>query len=85
MLVPSVWPTHRGAQVCALVKAPGAVRGAETLRMHAGRMGGLAEDNKHARAPVFGEMGSAATPLRARDGAPGQLPSHDTRESDAHY
>ena len=38
---------------------------------------------QHARTPVFGQVASAPAAPRARDGAPGQLPSHDMRDFDA--
>ena len=42
MLAPSVWPVQGHMQVCVVVKAPGAVRGAESLPMYTGCLGQLA-------------------------------------------
>ena len=83
MLVPSMSPAQGHMQVRVLVRAPGAARGADSLRTYSGHMPGLAEGYGGAPGHAHLEMGSAATPLRARDGAPGQLPSHDMRDSDA--
>ena len=83
MLVPSMSPAQGHMQVRVLVRAPGAARGADSLRTYSGHMPGLAEGYGGAPGHAHLEMGSAATPLRARDGAPGQLPSHGMRDSDA--
>ena len=66
MFVPSVLPAQGHMQVCMAVKAPGAVRGAETLHMHAGRLAGLAPgQNEHVRLDSA-KLALCSTPARAR-------------------
>ena len=68
MLLPSVLPAQGHMQVCMAVKAPGAVRGAETLHMHAGRLAGLAPgQNEHVRLDSA-KLALCSTPARARFG-----------------
>ena len=68
MLVPSVSPAQGHMQVCVLVKAPGAVRGAESLHMYAGHLAGLAPgQNEHVRLEAA-KLALCSTPARARFG-----------------
>ena len=83
MLVPSMSPAQGHMQVCVIVRAPGAARGADSLRIYSGHMPGLAEGYGGAPGHAHLEMGSAATSSRARDGAPAQMASNGTRSRDA--
>ena len=66
MLVPSVSPAQGHMQVCTAVKAPGAVRGSETLHMYAGHLAGLAPgQNEHVRLDSA-KLALCSTPARAR-------------------
>ena len=68
MLVPSMSPAQGHMQVCVIVRAPGAARGADSLRTYSGNMPGLAAGYGRAPGHAHLEMGSAATSSRARDG-----------------
>ena len=83
MLVPSMSPAQGHMQVCVIVRAPGAARGADSLRTCSGNMPGLAAGYGRAPGHAHLEMGSAATSSRARDGAPAQMASNGTRSRDA--
>ena len=83
MLVPSMSPAQGHMQVRVLVRAPGAARGADSLRTNSGHMPGLAAGYGGAPGHAHLEMGSAATSSRARDGAPAQMASNGTRSRDA--
>ena len=83
MLVPSMSPAQGHMQVRVLVRAPGAARGADSLRTNSGHMPGLAAGYGGAPGHAHLEMGSAAPPSREDGAGPAQMASNGRRSRDA--
>ena len=79
-VVPSMSPAHTHMQVCVILQAPRAARGAESLRMYTAHLGQLAEAKKRSTRCLNRRTRFAQPASGARPGDRGELISNARRK-----